>query len=181
MTRHRQRGTTLFVGLMLLAVVTLLGLAGARGAHIEGQLARNEQFRENAASAASAGIEYAIRRIVSSPLPDIPPPDGDGASTRASAAMSGSSDHFETATRFVGYEPALPQAAGANLAGAHFEITSMGYSAARAVDTQRARVMFVVPATEPAPGRECEPVAAGVPCFESGELVRLSWQRLHAP
>jgi hypothetical protein len=180
-TRHRQRGTTLVVGLLLLAVVTLLGLAGARGAHIERQLARNEQFRENAASAASAGIEYAIRRSVSSPPPDSLLSDGDGASTRAGAAMSGSSDRFETVTRFVGYEPALPQAAGANLAGAHFEITSLGYSAARAVDSQRARVMVVVPATEPAPARDCEPVAAGVPCFEPGELVRLSWQRLHAP
>jgi Tfp pilus assembly protein PilX len=65
-----QRGTTLIVGLLLLTVVMLLGLAGADSANIERQLARNEQFRENAASAASAGIEYAISRIVSSPPPD---------------------------------------------------------------------------------------------------------------
>ena len=62
-TRH-QRGATLVVGLMLLTLVTLLGLAGAATAHIEPQLAHNEQFRENAASAASAGIEVAISRIV---------------------------------------------------------------------------------------------------------------------
>ena len=51
---------------MLLSLVTLLGLAGASSAHVEAQLAQNEQFRENAASAASAGIEFAISRIVTS-------------------------------------------------------------------------------------------------------------------
>jgi hypothetical protein len=176
MTFFRQRGTTLVVGLMLLAVVTLLGLAGAGGANIERQLARNEQFRENAASAASAGIEYAIRRIVTSPLPDT-----DGASYSAGATMVGSTDRFETVTRFVGYEPSLPQAGGAILAGAHFEITSTGYSAARAVDSQRARIMLVVPAPASAAALECEPAVAAVPCFEAGALVRLSWQRMHAP
>ena len=105
MKPDRQRGTTLVVGLLLLAVVTLLGLAGADSAHIERQLARNEQFRENAASAASAGIEYAISRIVSSP-----PPDSDAAPVSAAAPLPGSRDRFETVTRFAGYEAALPQA-----------------------------------------------------------------------
>ena len=67
--KTRQRGTTLLVGLMLLMLVTLLGLAGAATAHIEAQLAHNEQFRENAASAASAGVEVAISRIVSAAEP----------------------------------------------------------------------------------------------------------------
>ena len=63
----RQRGTTLVVGLILLSVVTLLGLAGASTARDRAQLAQNGRFRENAASAASAGIEYAISRIVTHP------------------------------------------------------------------------------------------------------------------
>jgi len=169
----RQRGATLIVGLLLLTVVMLLGLAGADGANIERQLARNEQFRENAASAASAGIEYAISRIVSSP-----PPDSDIAPFTAAASLPGS-DRFETVTRFLGFEPALPEAHGQPLAGAHFEITSIGYSAGRAVDRQRAGVMLVMPtpALLPATTRECAPAAA-VRCFEPGELVRLSWQRV---
>jgi len=169
-----QRGTALVVGLMLLTVVTLLGLAGAGSAHVEQQLARNEQFRENAASAASAGIEFAIRRIVTTSDPDAVP-------TAASTSLS-ATDHFETATRFVGYEGGLPQASGANLAGAHFEITSTGRSARNAVDRQRARVMLVIAntgATE-GPARECAPAAPGVHCHERGELVRLSWQRLRS-
>ncbi len=173
MTPHHQRGTTLVVGLLLLAVVTLLGLAGADSAHIERQLARNEQFRENAASAASAGIEYAISRIVSSP-----PPDSDTGLHDAAASLPGSTDRFEAVTRLVGIEPGLPQAGGENLAGAHFEITSTGYSTGRAIDRQRAFVMLVMAATTPAAARECEPSAPGIRCFRQGELVRLSWQRL---
>jgi len=171
----RSRGTTLVVGLMLLAVITLLGLAGASGAHVESQLARNEQFRENAASAASAGIEYAISRIVSSPLPET-----DAAPSRAGATLPGSTDRFETLTRFVGFETALPQTGAAMLAGAHFEITSTGYSAGFAIDRQRAGVMFVVTAPVPAVATECAPTD-GIPCFEAGDLVRLSWQRIPPP
>jgi hypothetical protein len=176
MSFSRQGGATLVIGLLLLSVVMLLGLAGAHGANIERQLARNEQFRENAASAASAGIEYAISRIVSSP-----PPDNAFPPYSAAASLPGSADRFETQTRFVGYEDALPQAGGRNLAGAHFEITSTGYSAGRAVDYQRAGVMLVVPAPAPATSLECEPAAPGIPCFEENALVRLSWQRVEAP
>jgi hypothetical protein len=179
MTCLRPRGTTLVVGLTLLTVVALLGLAGAGSAHIERQLARNEQFRENAASAASAGIEYAISRIVSNPLPDSP--DSDAAPASASATLRGSADRFETLTRFVGYESALPQTGEANLAGAHFEIISTGHSAGGAIDRQRAGVMLVVPAPVPAIAPECAPAAAEVPCFQSGDLARLSWQRIPSP
>ena len=175
MSAASQRGTTLVIGLLLLSVVMLLGLAGAHGANIERQLARNEQFRENAASAASAGIEYAISRIVSSP-----PPDSDLAPYSAAATLTGSADRFETLTRFVGFEAALPQAGGLNLSGAHFEITSTGYSVGHSIDRQRVGVMLVVP-TPAAEARECEPVVPGIPCFEPGELVRLSWQRVALP
>jgi hypothetical protein len=50
-----------------------------------------------------------------------------------------------------------------------------------AVDRQRAGVMLVIldPAAISAP--ECTPAVAGVPCFELGELVRLSWQREALP
>jgi len=163
-----QRGTTLIVGLLLLTVVMLLGLAGADSANIERQLARNEQFRENAASAASAGVEVAINRIVTT--------SGSPASFHASAALPGSTSRFDIQVRFLGYEIALPQAPGANLAGAHFEIISTGYSLRRAVDRQRAIVMRVDNA-ESAAAAECGP-ALGAHCHEAGELVRLSWQRL---
>jgi hypothetical protein len=177
MSTRRQRGTTLVVGLMLLAVVTLLGLAGATGARIELQLALNEQFRENAATAASAGIEYALGRIVSTIQIDN---NAEAVPSSTSASLPGSTDRFETVTRFVGYEDSLPQAAGAQLAGAHFEITSTGYAARRAIDRQRAGVMVVVNS----PGAvvsACRPVTPDAACRTDGEIVRLSWQRLPVP
>jgi len=172
--RSRQHGATLVVGLILLTLVTLLGLAGAATAHIEAQLAHNEQFRENAASAASAGVEVAISRIVTTPDPAF-------ATFSASATLPDAASRFEIRTRFLGYDIALPQSPGANLAGAHFEIHSTGYSSRRAIDRQRAIVMRVDAAAEPAAASECEPMVPGVRCHEAGELVRLSWQRLPSP
>jgi len=169
--RFRQRGTTLVVGMVLLTLVTLLGLAGAATAHIETQLAHNEQFRENAASAASAGIEVAISRIVTTPEP---------ASFSSSAALPGITARYEIEARFLGYDIALSQEPGAKLAGAHFEIVSTGHSSRRAVDRQRAVVVRVGAAAEAVLASECEPAIAGVHCHREGELVRVSWQRLPA-
>jgi Tfp pilus assembly protein PilX len=163
-------GATLIVGLILLSVVTLLGLAGASTAHVEQQLAQNEQFRENAASAASAGIEIAIGLIVTSPTPATVP-------TFFDAPMPGSEDRFEVRIRLAGLEVALPQAPGGNLAGAHFDIESTGYSARRAVDRQLATVMIVIPSAEATP-TSCEPETPGRRCHSAGELARLSWQRV---
>ena len=165
----RQRGTTLVVGLMLLTLVTLLGLAGAASARIETQLAHNEQFRENAASAASAGVEVAISRIVTTSEP---------VSFSTNAALPGAGSRYEIQARFLGYDVALPQAAGANLAGAHFEIISTGFSSRSAIDRQRAIVMRVETASGPIATSQCEPAVTGIHCHKAGELVRLSWQRL---
>ena len=172
MTRSAQRGTTLVVGLILLSLVTLLGLAGASTAHIERLLAQNGLFRENAASAASAGIESAISRIVSNPTSLADPA---AAAIPGGAYLPGSTDRYETVTRFAGFEAAVPQSAGAQLSGAHFEIVSTGFASRRAVERQRADVLWVVEGSGAA--LDCEPIMP-VRCFERGDLVRLSWQRL---
>jgi Tfp pilus assembly protein PilX len=163
-----QRGTTLVIGLILLSLVTLLGLAGASTAHVERLLAQNELFRENAVSAASAGIESAISQIVTTLDPAAVP-------TTATGLMPGSTDRYETVTRLVGFESALPQTADAHRAGAHFEIVSTGFSSRRAIDRQRADVMLVIDGAGTA--LDCEP-SAPVRCLEVGALVRLSWQRI---
>jgi Tfp pilus assembly protein PilX len=163
----RQRGATLVVGLILLSLVTLLSLAGASTAHIEARLAQNERFRENAASAASAGIEFAIRRIVNAADPAALPQTMD-------ATLPASTDRYEATLRLAGLELALPQDPGSRLAGAHFEIVSTGYSARRSVDRQRASVMLVVVAANATP-LPCDPPRTR--CFLAGDLVRTGWQR----
>jgi Tfp pilus assembly protein PilX len=160
------------IGLTLLSLVTLLGLAGASTAHVERLLAQNGLFRENAVSAASAGVESAIDRIVTLSTSLADPASMSGS---LSALMPGSSDRYEIVTRFAGLEAALPQAAGAQLAGAHFEVISTGFSGAHAIERQRADVLLVVAA--PGNTLDCEPVVP-VRCFERGALARLSWQRV---
>jgi hypothetical protein len=172
MIRGTRSGSALVVGLILLSLVSLLSLAGAAAAQIELRLARNELFRENAASAASAGIESAISRIVSSITPENATVEGSIPELAA---------RFDASIRFVGYEQGLPQEPGANLAGAHFEITSTGHSSRRAFDRQRAMVRLAVSSPSPASATDCEPVAPEIPCVSAGELLRLSWQRLSRP
>jgi len=63
------------------------------------------------------------------------------------------------------------------VSGAHFDIVSTGKSTRNAVDRQRARVMWVVAAPGEITPADCEPVLPRH-CFQRGELLRLSWQRL---
>jgi len=156
------------MGLVLLTLVMLLGLAGAGAARIELLLAQNETFRENAASAASAGIEMAISEIVGSPNPEV-------VDTLVTGRMTGAT--FEAQVRFVGFDNALPQEPAARLAGAHFEILSTGRSARHALDRQRAGVMWVVDAPGEVDSADCEPVVLRH-CHQRGQLERLYWQRV---
>jgi hypothetical protein len=173
-----QRGSALIVGLILLSLVMLLALSGAGAARVELQLAHNGQFRENAASAASAGIESAISRIVTASDPATIPATH---SADIDASLPGSGGRFETHTRFIGFELGLPQAPGGELAGAHFEILSTGHASRGAWDRQRALIMKVVPVAFPALGTDCEPAAPAQPCARGGDWRRMAWQRLPRP
>lgn len=166
----RQHGATLAVGLVLLALITLLSLAGASAAHVERVLAQDEAFRENAVCAASGGIETAIRAIVTSPDPASVP-------ALVSGSLPDTEARFEASIRFAGYELALSQPPAARLAGAHFEIVSTGYAARGAVNRQRAGIMWVVDAPAATTAPDCEPLAPDR-CHERGALERLSWQRV---
>lgn len=163
-----QSGAALVVGLILLSLITLLGLAGASAAQLELALARNEQFRENAASAAAAGIEFAISHLTASTPETVP---------ARLTAMQGGISHFEVDTQFMGYELGLPQAPGASLAAAHFDIVSTGHSGRGAIDRQRAIVMVIVEHPAPVLARDCQPATTAA-CAIAGTLRRLAWQRL---
>ena len=166
-----QYGSALGVGLLLLSLITLLGLAGAAASQVELQLARNEQFRENAASAAAAGIEIALRHVTALPPESVP--------ARLAGILTAGGDRYEVTTRLLGREYGLPQESGANLAAAHYEILSSGFSARGARDRQRMLVTHVVPSATPALAADCEPASPGVPCARAGNLHR-AWQRLPA-
>jgi len=167
---RRQRGATLAIGLILLSLVMLLALAAASAAQVERRLAQNQWFRENAATAASAGIEMAIRAIVSSP---------DPASTPTRLAGQLGDNRYEVELRLAGIEQSLPQLPASRVVGAHFDILSAGHAARGIVDRQRAGVMWTVDGPAGATHADCTPI---VPrrCYARGELERLSWQRMPA-
>jgi Tfp pilus assembly protein PilX len=167
---RRQRGATLAIGLILLSLVMLLALAAASAAQVERRLAQNQWFRENAATAASAGIEMAIRAIVSSP---------DPASTPTRLAGQLGDNPSEVELRLAGIEQSLPQLPASQVVGAHFDILSRGHAARGIVDRQRAGVMWTIDGPAGATRADCIPV---VPrrCYARGELERLSWQRMPA-
>jgi hypothetical protein len=169
---NAQRGSALVVGLLLLSMVTLLAIAGAAAAQVELQLARNEQFRENASSAASAGVEIAISHVNASAPEAVPASLG--------VSLPGSLGRVDVRTRFLGYESDLPQLPGGHLAGAHFEIVSTGYALRGATERQRVMVMRVIETTDVV-GSDCEPLVLGLRCAEAGELRRRSWHRMPAP
>jgi hypothetical protein len=59
-TARPQSGVALVIGLALLALLTILGIAGMQAAAIELLMAGNEQARQRAFEAAEAGIEQAL-------------------------------------------------------------------------------------------------------------------------
>jgi hypothetical protein len=165
-----QTGAALAVGLVLLTLVTLLGVAATGNAHVARLLAQNQSFRENAATAASTGIEMAIHAIVTSSAPASVP-------ALLTGQVPGTGDGFEVRVQFLGEERALPQEPGQQLAGAHFQILSTGHGARHAIERQRAVVMWVIEGRETSGRTDCTPL---VPrhCHRRGDLERLSWQRV---
>jgi hypothetical protein len=180
--RSRSRGAALVMTLLLLALLTMFALAAAHSARLEHALASNEQFRENAANAARAGIELATLELLSMPDPD------RAVMLQRRMTLAGGVDTVDVDARFAGYEANLPQESAELLVGAHFEITSTGRSARGAVDTQREGLMIVVPApadfsrsiaTLPGGGAApCGPLAAERPCVQAGQMHSMFRRRL---
>ena len=59
-TARRPTGAALVIGLLMLAVITVLAISVITAASLELQMSGNEQFQEQAFRAAEAGIEQAI-------------------------------------------------------------------------------------------------------------------------
>lgn len=179
------RGAALVVSLLLLALLSLFALAAASTARLEHALASNELFRENAANAARAGLELATLELLTMPHPDLAPP------LQRRLTLAGGADTVDVHSRFAGYEANLPQDSAVLLAGAHFEITSIGRSARGALDTQRSGLMIVVPATAefsrsvadtPGAGAApCDDLADGRRCLQTGQSFTTFWRRVADP
>lgn len=127
-----QRGAALVVGLLLLAVITVLAIAGMNTSTLELQMAGNTQFRQNAFQAAEVGIEQVMR---SGKL------QTDAVVPEAAQTVSGSTDTYETSVKHSCAEGMWANAVGYSMgkdARITFDVTSTGRSArgATAVNTQ---------------------------------------------
>jgi len=126
------RGAALVVALLMLVILTLLAISGINTATTELAMAGNEQYRRNAAQAATAGIEQAITRLGAVPT-----------SVGATLLPDSTTERYATATRFVGDELGLPQSSADKFVGLHFQVESNGTSARNASDLQTQGVMVV--------------------------------------
>ncbi len=136
---RRQRGAALVIALLMLMILTILALSGMNTATTELAMAGNEQYRRNAAQAATAGIEQAISR-----LGTVPTSPGAAPTVVAPTLLPEStSERYGTSSRFIGDENGLPQSSADKFVGLHFQIDSTGTSLRNASDEQVQGVMVV--------------------------------------
>jgi type II secretory pathway component PulK len=134
--RAKGRGVALVIALLLLAVLTMLAGTGVRMSVGEMWMAANEQFHRQAVEAASAGIEVAVARIVTT--------GGMSAVRDGTTTQSfGSASELTVAVQPAASESMLVGSSAGRWAGEHFEIESVGTSSRGARDVQVQGVMVV--------------------------------------
>lgn len=75
MTRNRQEGAALVIGLVLLLVLTILAVSGVFTSTMELRMVRNTQSQERAFQAAEVAIENALANpLISTSIPEIQAP-----------------------------------------------------------------------------------------------------------
>jgi Tfp pilus assembly protein PilX len=125
LSRARQPGAALVVGLLLLLVLTVLAISGMTMATLDLQMAGNHQFEERAFQAAEAGIERAISAgVFKTNAPTV---------QAAVAVAAGSEDTLEYTITFAEDHGVTPVPRGGYSLGTgfeayHFEIASTGSS-----------------------------------------------------
>lgn len=135
--RPRVSGAALVTALVLLLVLSVLAVAGVGMAVAELSMAGNEQFRRQAADAASAGIEVVVARLMATP-------EGSAADGSAdSIPLEDSAAQVSTVLRFAGYEAVPPRWSVNKLQARHYVIESTGRAPRGAVDTQHQGVLLV--------------------------------------
>ena len=136
-THASQRGAALVVGLVLLAVLTLLAITSMNTASSELMMAGNEQYRQRAAMASDTGIEQALAVLANVPQ------TGTAVVVGPTAVPGSPGDTYTTSSRYVGDDLNLPGFSAGKFVGFHYEIVSTGTSArnANAVHAQGAFVI----------------------------------------
>jgi len=133
----RQRGAALVVGLILLAIVTLLAIGGMNTAALELIMAGNEQYRQKAFEASEAGIEVGLTKIATIAQ------DGEDHEATGNVPGAVSGEKYTTQSKYMGDDLNIPGFSTGKFVGFHYQISSTGTSArsAQALQQQGAFVI----------------------------------------
>ena len=132
--RHSQRGAALIVGLVLMAVLTILAISTMRTATLELSMAGNTQYRATAQALAEAGLHVAIEQIDRDLYDPVAEPGLDaGGWTNGIFAGSIGDDPGDTFSVDILYRYEGPPTPGNNLGQdvVYFELRSTGRTTAR--------------------------------------------------
>jgi len=130
---RQQRGAALVIGLMLLAVLTLLAVSSMNSASLEFVMAGNEQYRSNAFQAAEAGIAQSIATGTFNPDATVPFPVPGAANGAGGDAWTAT-----ITTKLGGFASQVWNFTPGTVLGIYYEVQSTGTSVrnATAVNTQ---------------------------------------------
>jgi len=128
-TPSRQRGAALIVGMIMLAILTLLAITAMNTSSTELIMAGNEQFRERAFQMGEAGIEQAVRA-----LPTVPQDGKD--ITKTGSSVSDPDDGYSVKSKYIGQDDDIPGFSAGKFVGLHYRIESTGSSVRNATSVQ---------------------------------------------
>jgi len=132
---RRQRGAALVVGLILLAIITLLAVVGMNMSNSELQSATSEQLRLRAFQAAETGIERALPQLYNVPtakgtIINDPVTAVEGSTLNPSTGLP--QDSYQTSRMYVDESSMAQGASAGKIHAFHFAVTSTGTSARNA-------------------------------------------------
>lgn len=144
-TLRRQRGAALVIGLILLAIITLLAVVGMNISNSELASATSEQLRLRAFQAAETGVERGLQNLASvgtasfAPLTD-PITAVDNSQVNPSTGVA--QDSYQTVRQYRDWSTFIPNNSRVFNAY-HYTVISTGTSARNAVamNTQGAFIM----------------------------------------
>jgi type II secretory pathway pseudopilin PulG len=133
-TPNKQRGAALIIGLILLAIITLLAVVGMNISNSELSAATSEQLRMRAFQAAETGVERGLAGLLD--IPTSSTAEVEGAVTPVEGAPTNPDDepidHYQTRSQYRG-ESNLVDGYGKGFGSFHFTVVSEGTSARNAI------------------------------------------------
>jgi type IV pilus assembly protein PilX len=159
LSHRKQRGAALVIGLVLLAILTLLAITGMNTSTTELIMAGNEQFRQNAFQASETGREMALKKLATIPT------DGVKVTVPETPIVTGGKETYTTTSQYIGEDQDIAGYKANAFIGNHYMITSTGKSArnAQAEHEQGAFVIAGGGGPSGGPGMPGAPLGAPAP------------------